>query len=95
MKDDDFEWDEAKAAANFAKHGVTFEMAQEAFDDMFAIEAEDRRSDYGEDRMILLGMVGGKLLSIAYTLRGDKTRIISAREAGPYERRKYHEENSS
>jgi uncharacterized DUF497 family protein len=50
MKDDDFEWDEAKAAANFAKHGVTFEMAQEAFDDMFAIEAEDRRSDYGEDR---------------------------------------------
>ena len=45
--------------------------------------------------MILLGMVGGRLLSVAYTLRGDKTRIISAREAEPYERLKYHEENSS
>ena len=28
-----FEWDPAKATANFAKHGVTFEEARDAFDD--------------------------------------------------------------
>jgi hypothetical protein len=95
MNDDEFEWDDAKAKANFAKHGVTFEVAQKAFDDAFAILSEDRRGDYGEERIILLGMVGNKLFSVAYTLRGETIRIISAREAEPYERRKYHEENSA
>ena len=34
----DFEWDNAKAAANFRKHGVTFEQAAYAFRDPFGIE---------------------------------------------------------
>ncbi len=94
MDDDEFEWDSAKAARNEAKHGVSFEMAQKAFGDYFAIDVEDKRSDYGEDRIIHLGMAGSRLLAIAYTLRGGVIRIISAREADPHERRKYHEENS-
>jgi uncharacterized DUF497 family protein len=28
MQDDDFEWDEAKAASNYAKHRVRFTAAQ-------------------------------------------------------------------
>ena len=93
MADDVFEWDETKAAENYAKHGVSFEQARGAFDDPFAIEFIDDREDYGENRVILLGMVENRLLVVAYTLRGDKVRIISAREAEPYERRQYHEEN--
>ena len=93
MTRDDFEWDEAKAAANLAKHGVSFEQACQAFDDPFAIDFVDDREDYGEYRLILLGMVENRLLVVAHTLRGDKVRIISAREAEPDERRKYHEEN--
>lgn len=93
MNAGDFEWDDAKATANLAKHGVSFEQAREAFNDPFAIDFVDDRDDYGEHRLILLGMVESRLLIIAHVLREDKVRIISAREAEPHERRRYHEEN--
>ena len=93
MNDDEFEWDDAKAAANLAKHKVSFEQARDAFDDIFAVEYDDDRADYGEDRMVRLGMVGNRLLAVVYTLRSEKVRIITAREAEPHERRHYHEEN--
>jgi uncharacterized protein len=94
MQDDDFEWDDAKAAENLARHGVSFEAARLAFDDVFAVVREDRRQNYGEDRFILLGMVEERLLAVAYTMRDERVRIISARIAEPRERRRYHEENS-
>jgi uncharacterized protein len=94
MKDDEFEWDDEKAARNLASHGVSFEAARLAFDDAFAVVREDRRQDYGEDRFILLGMVQEHLLAVSYTMRGERMRIISARLAEPRERRWYHEENS-
>jgi uncharacterized protein len=93
MNADDFEWDDAKAGANLAKHGVSFDQARDAFDDPFAIEFVDDREDYGEQRLILMGMVEDRLLVVAYTMRNDAVRIISAREAEPHERRRYHEEN--
>jgi len=46
MNADDFEWDDAKAAANLAKHGVTFEQARDAFNDPFAVDFVDDRADY-------------------------------------------------
>ena len=73
MSADDFEWDGAKAAANLAKHGVSFEQARDAFDDPFAIDFVDDRGDYGEHRLILLGMVESRLLVVAHTSRGDKS----------------------
>jgi uncharacterized DUF497 family protein len=94
MTSDDFEWDQAKAVENYAKHGVSFEQARDAFDDPFAVDFVDDREDYGEDRLIIFGMVEDRLLVVAHTWRGDKVRIISAREAEPHERRRYHEENS-
>ena len=94
MQDDDFEWDDAKAATNLAGHAVSFEDARRAFDDAFAAAREDTREDYGEHRFVLLGMVGDRLLVVTYTMRDQRTRIISARPAQPRERRRYHEENS-
>jgi uncharacterized protein len=94
MRDDDFEWDDAKAAANLARHGVGFEAARLAFSDGFAVAREDPRQDYGEDRFILLGMANNLLLQVAYTMRQDRVRIISARLAEPRERRRYHEQDS-
>jgi uncharacterized DUF497 family protein len=94
VRDDDFEWDDDKATQNLASHGVSFEAARLAFDDVFSVVREDRRQNYGEDRFALLGMVQGRLLAVAYTMRGARTRIISARIAEPKERRRYHEENS-
>jgi uncharacterized protein len=90
MRDDDFEWDDVKAAANVVRHGVPFEAARSAFSDTFAVA----REDYGEDRYTLLGMANDQLLHVAYTLRHERIRIISARLAEPRERRRYHEQNS-
>ena len=90
----EFEWDNAKASGNYAKYAVSFEAAKRAFNDPFAIEWLDDRFDYGEDRYNLLGMVEGRLLFIAYTLRNDVIRIISVRGAEPDERRRYYQDNA-
>jgi uncharacterized DUF497 family protein len=94
MNEPEFEWDAVKAAQNEANHGVTFEMARDVFKDPFAIEWLDDREDYGEDRYVIIGMVSNHLLFVAYTLRGEAIRIISARGAEPHERRQYDEANS-
>ena len=94
MKDGKFEWDNRKAAANDRKHAVTFEMARDIFRDPFAIDELDEREEYGEERYLITGMVEGHILVVAYVMRGDAIRIISARGAEPYEQRRYHEETS-
>jgi len=94
MNANDFEWDDAKAAQNYAKHGVTFEAACDVFKDPFAIEEIDDRHDYGEERWTIIGAARGRLLFVAYTMRNDSVRIISARAAEPYEEREYHEQNA-
>jgi uncharacterized protein len=91
MDDGSFQWDDAKAASNVARHAVTFEAAREAFADPLAVDWPDRRHAYGEERYIIIGMAESRLLCVAYTTRGDATRIISARGAEPHERRRYHE----
>jgi uncharacterized DUF497 family protein len=93
MRDDKFEWDDRKAAANRARHGISFETARKVFKDPFAIDEADSREEYGEDRFTLTGMADGRLLLVAYTMRDDRIRIISARGAEPHEHRIYHEKS--
>ena len=92
MEGDDFEWDDAKAASNYRKHCVTFEMAELVFRDPLAIEEEGWDPENREPRCEIVGMAAERLLFVAYTMRGPRIRIISAREAEPYEKRRYHEE---
>ncbi len=91
---DEFEWDDDKAAENLRAHRVSFETAKRAFDDPFSLEWEDRSERYIEDRFIVLGMVDGRLLYVAFALRNGRKRLISARGAEPFEKRKYHEKNT-
>jgi uncharacterized protein len=87
-----FDWDSRKARANATKHGIEFDDAQRVFEDPFAIDWEDDREDYGEDRYVRLGIAEGRLLFVVYAMLDEETvRIISARKARPNERRKYHE----
>jgi hypothetical protein len=94
VRHDEFEWDDAKAAANYATHGVSFGAARAVFDDPFAIEWLDDRQDYGETRFAVLGVVEGRVIYVAYTMRGERIRIISARGAEPFEQRLYHEDRT-
>ena len=88
----EFEWDPIKAVQNLAKHGITFEYATGVFFDPHRRDQEDRRRDYAEERRVSLGRAGGRVLSVAYTPRGDILRLISARKANPREQRKYNDE---
>jgi uncharacterized DUF497 family protein len=89
-----FEWDEAKAAENYKRHGVSFEMARKVFEDPFAIERLDDREDYGEERFILIGMAKGTALTVVYTERADRYRLISARRATKHEQDDYFAQNT-
>jgi len=85
----DFEWDPAKAAANFAKHGIRFEDAVLALEDEFALTMRDAFVDE-EERWITLGMdAQGVLLIVIYTWRGENIRLISSRRANAREQIQY------
>jgi len=86
----EFEWDNAKEAANRKKHGIGFQTAAKVFLDPFAIEFDDLDTT-GELRVNMIGLVDGRMLFVTYTMRGETVRIISARGAEPHEKRKYHE----
>ncbi len=90
----EFEWDEAKAASNFAKHGVNFSDAAVALLGETVARKSDARRDYGEDRWIALARASEAILSIVYTTRSDSIRIISARRANRHERKAYEETES-
>jgi len=85
----DFEWDPEKAQANLRKNGVPFPIACEVFKDESKLEHPDVSGDYGEERWIVLGRVGQRILSVVYTQRGPRTRLISARGADRNEQRIY------
>ena len=84
-----FEWDDEKAAINFRKHGIKFKTAAKVFRDKYRIEDYDYEHSIDEDRWDVIGMVDD-ILFVVYTERGDKTRLISAREANDIERRRYY-----
>ncbi len=86
----DFEWDAAKENANRKKHGLDFRTAAKVFLDPHVIEFDDRDTE-GELRFNAIGLVDGRMLFVAYTMREAGVRIISARGAEPNEKGKYHE----
>jgi hypothetical protein len=95
MNDGAFQWDDRKAASNYARHGVSFEAARDVFKDPFAIDWLDESENYGEDRFAIIGMSEGRLLFVAYAMRSEAIRIVSARLTEPFERRRYHAENKA
>ncbi|MES2033133.1 MAG: BrnT family toxin [Pseudomonadota bacterium] len=90
MRDDSFEWDDDKAAANLARHGVPFEAARALFDDPLLLDWHDDRFECDEERFVAIGMAYGRLLAVVYVMRDDRIRIVSLRGAEPAEGRAYH-----
>jgi uncharacterized DUF497 family protein len=88
-----FEWDPAKAKANIARHGVSFEAAQAVFTDLYAIERLDESTE--EERWHLLGRAGSEILMVVYTERVDRVRIISVRKASEREQEVYLKQDQS
>jgi uncharacterized DUF497 family protein len=85
-----FEWGENKYQNNLKKHRIDFADAATIWAGPVT-ERQDLRRDYGEARFIAYGVVGGQVLAVVYTWRGEARRIISARKAKNAERRAYYE----
>ncbi|MBQ7199327.1 MAG: BrnT family toxin [Selenomonadaceae bacterium] len=83
------EWDDEKNKINKKKHGISFETAANIFLDDNRIDNYDEfHSDY-EDRVKVIGRVG-EILTVIYTERGEKYRLISARQADKSEEEEYY-----
>ena len=72
------------------ERGIDFEFASRVFDSNY-IEGEDHRRDYKEIRHLVVGEVEGELITVAWTPRGRRRRIIAAWPSSNQERRKYYE----
>jgi uncharacterized DUF497 family protein len=87
-----FEWDETKNIQNKNKHGVSFEQAKQAFSDPLRVIIEDGGHGTGEKRWYCLGTSDEGILTVRFTYRRDKIRIIGA---GYWRKgkKRYEEEN--
>ncbi|MBN4077373.1 BrnT family toxin [Sulfobacillus acidophilus] len=73
-----FEWDENKNKPNQKKHKISFGYAQLAFLDPKRIIAEDEKHSQTEKRYYCFGKVDNGIITVRFTLRKSKIRIIGA-----------------
>jgi uncharacterized DUF497 family protein len=67
-----FEWDRRKAAANLAKHGVSFDEALTVFSDLLARIFDDEDHSIEEQREIIIGHSDKqRLLVVCFTGQGQ------------------------
>ena len=86
-----FQWDPRKNESNIAKHGIDFADSPRLFSVPMRTVL-DTRHDYGEARWIGLGMLGNRVIVVAYTEPDEETvRIISIRPALPREQKDYEQ----
>ncbi len=77
--DSSFEWDEEKNKKNQAKHGISFEEAQQAFQDIDRLIIEDvKHSNTSEERFYCIGKVQERICTVRFLNRNNKLRIIGA-----------------
>jgi hypothetical protein len=84
----EFEWDPAKHERNLRIRGIGFDEAALIFEGE-TIEWPDTRADYGEARINAIGEANGKIMRVAYTLRSDVVRIITAWRASRKDRERW------
>jgi hypothetical protein len=75
-----YTWDEAKRQANLNKHGLDFADAEHVFAGPMVL-FEDKRAEYGEQRMIGIGLLDVLVVLIVHVESEDEVRIVSMRKA--------------
>ena len=85
-----FQWDKGNSLKNWLKHGVTQGESEEVFFNEPLLLFEDEKHSEHEDRILAFGRTNeGKLLVVAFTIRQNLIRIISARHMNRKERGAY------
>ena len=85
-----FEWDENKRLINLQRHGIDFADVWRVFESNRVIFIDDR-FDYNELRLVTIGVLRERIVTVGYTENDEITRIISIRKATKNEQRKYLE----
>ena len=86
-KANQFEWDERKRESTLEKRGIDFNDVVRIFDERPAVHALSKHPD--EERMIATSKLSGQMVSVVYTFRDNRIRIITARRARKNEQREY------
>lgn len=88
-----FQWDRGNRDKSRLKHGVLSEEAEQCFFNNPLVTVDTRHSTEAEVRYALLGETdSGRRLFIAFTVRGNLVRVISARPMHQKEEKFYEEE---
>jgi hypothetical protein len=85
-----FTWDEPRRQANLAKHGLDFADAEKVFAGPMVV-FEDNRADYGEQRMMGVGLLDYLVVLIVHVEKDETIRIISMRKADGNETDLYYQ----
>jgi len=90
-----FDWDEGNFNKNWIKHQVSNSECEEIFFNLPMLLHSDPIHSQTEPRYYVLGQTNaGRRLFIAFTLRGHKIRVISARDMSKSEKSIYEQANS-
>lgn len=91
-----FEWDSGNIDKNPIKHGIKNEESESIFFDTNSIFAKDLKHSKIEHRYQILGKSkSGRMLSIFFTIRKEKIRIISSRQMNVKEKKFYINTNEN
>jgi len=74
----DFIWNIHKERMNILKHDVSFSLAAAVFLDPKRAVFIDDKHRVNEDRYFCIGEVSGRVLTVRFTYRDQKIRIIGA-----------------
>lgn len=90
-----FDWDEHNSDKNWEKHEVLAVECEEVFFNLPLLLQSDEAHSQNEPRYYVLGHTRvGRRLFIAFTIREDKIRVISARDMSKKERKIYEQADS-
>jgi len=83
-----FDWDSVKREINLKEHRIDFRDAPSIFDGPHLVKASSRK---GEHRLLAIGLLEGREVTVVFTMRNGKRRIISVRRARLYERQAFQD----
>jgi uncharacterized DUF497 family protein len=81
-------YDPSKRAATLRARDIDFEDAAEVFAGIVR-DIPDRRFDYGEERILTVGYLRGRMVVVVWTARGDTRHVISMRKANAREQARF------
>lgn len=88
----EFEWDAGNKDKSWEKHRISLEESEQVFGGQDFILFDDTRHSLWETRQLIIGpTIARRLLSIIFTIRNHRIRVISARPASKKERKIYEE----